>query len=296
MLTINNIYVCNTVDDCIKKLNIDNFKLDTLQLKLFEKKSVRPISIDIREDKCIVVNNFDGTISNIDIKSFTECNRQYICPSPRDVKIYEEYAYICSDEANSIIIYNIMKNSIEMQLKTGIAPNSIVLCEDTKMLFCSNLLEDTISIIDLNNNGVLGEIKVGRYPIKVKLSGDKKFIYVCESNFDEDSKGYISIYSLNNFNLEKRITTGKTPIDMYEDKGLLYVADFEGGSINLINIREGKEEGRLFLGGMPNGVLKHEEKIYVTDYFNGNLYQIDEKFEKIKIIAIGNEPNAMIVV
>ena len=47
---------------------------------------------------------------------------------------------------------------------------------------------------------------------------------------------------------------------------------------------------------MPNGILKHEDKLYVTDYFNGNLYQIDEELENLKIIAIGNEPNAMIIV
>lgn len=296
MLPINNIYVCNTIDDCIKKLNIDNFKIDSLHLKLIDEKSIGPISIDIKENNCIVVNKLDGTISNIDLESFVENNRKYICPAPRDIKIYGDYAYISSNETNSIIMYNIIKEEIEMQLKTGISPGSIVLCEEDSKLFCANILEDTITVIDLKENKVIRNIKVGNYPIKIKLSKDKKLLYVCESNLEDDNNGYISIYSLSNFNLESRVRAGKTPVDIYEDKGILYVSDFEGGSINLINEKEEKEEKRLFLGGMPNGILKHEDKLYVTDYFNGNLYQIDEELENLKIIAIGNEPNAMIIV
>ena len=71
---------------------------------------------------------------------------------------------------------------------------------------------------------------------------------------------------------------------------------FHLGSVKVINIKTGKEFKRINLGGMLNKVIKTENTMYISDYINGILYLIDERNGKLKTIAIGNEPNAMILV
>lgn len=294
MLPIEKIYICNTFDDCINKLDIENFKLDTLHLNLFEKKPVGPIAIDISGGDALVVNKFEGTIAYINLEKFTETTREYICPSPKDIKLYGNYAYVVSDEVNCITIYNILKKTIDLQIKVGNCPESITIDKVKDVLFCANLLDDTVSAINLADNTIINNISVGKYPIKVKMSNDNSMLYVCESNVEKKS-GFISIYSNKNLELQKRIEVGKTPVDFVEDNGILYVTNFEDGSVSIINIRAGLEEKRITLDGMLNRIVKIKEKIYITDYINGNLYEFDTINNKIKIIAIGKEPNAMIL-
>ena len=50
----------------------------------------------------------------------------------------------------------------------------------------------------------------------------------------------------------------------------------------------------LYIGGMPKGILKKDNKLYIGDYLKGRLI-ILEKNKIEKIIAVDSEPNAMIL-
>ena len=48
----------------------------------------------------------------------------------------------------------------------------------------------------------------------------------------------------------------------------------------------------MYVGGMPKGMVVHENKMYVLDYLKGKVYIVEDN--KInKVIAIESEPNAM---
>ncbi len=46
---------------------------------------------------------------------------------------------------------------------------------------------------------------------------------------------------------------------------------------------------------MPRGIIKYKKNIFVGDYGNDRIVKIDLENKKIKNIAVGKEPNAMIL-
>ena len=87
---------------------------------------------------------------------------------------------------------------------------------------------------------------------------------------------------------------GTSPIDMYEDDKNIYVSNFTEGSISIIDKNSFKAVKTLYIGGMPKGILKKDNKIYIGDYLKGRLIVVEGEKVK-KIIAIESEPNAMIL-
>ncbi|MCR6513290.1 hypothetical protein M4I33_00155 [Clostridium sp. LY3-2] len=47
---------------------------------------------------------------------------------------------------------------------------------------------------------------------------------------------------------------------------------------------------------MPISIIKHLNDIFVLDYENGFIKILDDKFKPKKNIAVGKEPNAMLLV
>ena len=118
------------------------------------------------------------------------------------------------------------------------------------------------------------------YPTKVKVSNNEKFVYICESYLGSDENGFLDVFSIETFNHVARVEVGTSPIDLYED--------------SIINKKRYYVEKTLYIGGMPKGILKHKNKLYIGDYLKGRLIVLEEnKIEKI--IAIESEPNAMIL-
>lgn len=269
--------------------------LEKIQLNLQEKE-IGPISIDVKGGIGVVANSYGNSISFLDLVSLKESYRQYIGPNPKDIKFYKKYVCILCNEINSIILYNFISKTIDFVIPSGNYPESFVIDSINDIMLVSNFMESTVSVINLRNKSLDKVIDVGSYPAKVILSKDRKFFYVCETNIGEDKEGFIGIYSINDFKLIKRIKVGVIPSDIYEFNEKIYVTNFGEGTVRVINIKTGREIKKINLGGMLNKVIKTENTMYISDYINGILYLIDERNGKSKTIAIGNEPNAMILV
>ena len=103
------------------------------------------------------------------------------------------------------------------------------------------------------------------------------------------------ILSKKDFSNLLKIKVGKSPVDIWEDNNKLYVSNFEDGTISIINLNLGKEVKKIYVGGMPRGIIKYKENIFVGDYGNQRIVKIDLENKKTKTIAVGKEPNAMIL-
>ena len=161
------------------------------------------------------------------------------------------------------------------------------------MLFVSNMGDNSISVIEAESNEVIQKIQVENTPLKIEVSSNRRYLYVCMSYLGYDQDGYIGVISLDNLKLIEKIRVGYSPVDLFEDNGYLYISNLCGGSISIVNLEKGREEKKIYVGGMPRGILKINESIYSGDYQNGMVNIINLKEEKIKAIAVGKEPNAM---
>lgn len=293
---MSNLYICNTFSDNISVVNIDSFKeIYRIPLSSHSHSRMGPHGICVYKKKLIVANNYSNTISIIGTETNKETSNYFIGAHCNDVAVYKDRAYIVCGELDYIVVFNLVTNRVDEQIPCGSLPHSIQIDQQLQVMIISNFENDSVTIVDLNDTQNIKHMRVGAYPTKALLGLNGEYIVVCESNMGSDTRGSLSIFSLKNNILLNRILLGKNPVDMYLNIYQCYVSNFGEGSISIVDIGNQKEIRRIEIGGMPRGIIKLEEYIYVGDNYNNNLIRLDEKNEKKKVISIGKEPNGMTV-
>lgn len=289
------IILCSTGSDSINKIDTENLKNQSIFLSNGES-PFGPHGLSLYEDKILVANNYNNSISIINYKEFKEENNLYIGAHPNDIIANNDIVYVSCGESNSLIIYDLINERVNFEVPTGRFPHNIALLEDKNLIFISNMGDDSISAIDYLNNKEIKRIKVENTPIKISISKNKKYLYVCMSYLGHDKEGSIGIVEIKTLELVNKIKVGLSPVDLFEDNNYLYVSNLCDGSISVVNLSRLKEENKIIVGGMPRGIVKVKDNIFVGDYLNGilNIIGIDNK--KIKAIPVGSEPNAMTLV
>lgn len=289
------IVVCNTGSDSLNKINTENFNNQSIVLSADES-PFGPHGLSLYKDKILVANNYNNSISLIDYKNFKEEGNIYIGAHPNDIVAHNDLAYVSCGESNSLIIYDLINERVDFEIPTGRFPHNIVLEEERNLLFVSNMEEESISVIDYINSKEIKRIKVENTPMKISISKNNKYLYVCISYLGYDKNGSIGIIELNSLELIRKVNVGLSPVDLFEEDNYIYVSNLCDGSISVVNLNELKEERKIIIGGMPRGIVKIKENIFVGDYLNGKLNIIGTDDKKIKAIALGKEPNAMTLV
>ena len=291
---LSSIVLCNTGADLLSIINLKSLEIKKLLFSVSEI-PIGPHSIRNYEDKIITANNYNDSISIFSKSSMREIKNISIGPKPNDLLQIDEKIYIICGESNSIVIYDLLQNRILWEIKTGSWPHSIDYCNEKKLIFVSNLEDNCTNIINIKNYNTIKTLSTPEYPIKIKVSNNKKFIYICESYLGSDENGYLDVFSIDTFKRIARVEVGTSPIDLYEDIEEIYVTNFTEGSISIINKKKYCIEKTLYIGGMPRCILKKDNKLYIGDYLKGRLI-ILEKNKIDKVIAIDSEPNAMILI
>lgn len=286
------IVLCSTGSDSLNKINTENLKTQSIVLSIGEN-PFGPHGLSLYKDKILVANNYNNSISLIDYKSFKEENNLYIGAHPNDIVACNGIAYVSCGESDSLIAYDLTNERIDFEIPTGRFPHNVELLKEENMLFVSNMGDDSISVIDFINNKEIKRIKVESTPIKINVSKDRRYLYVCMSYLGHDKNGSIGIIELSTLELIYKIKVGFSPVDLFEDGNNLYVSNLCDGSISVVNLEELKEEYRLTIGGMPKGIVKDGDNLFVGNYLSGILNIINLKSKKVKAIPIGSEPNSM---
>lgn len=289
---MNSLLVCNTGSDSISKINIRDFSVENLLLKIGEK-PIGPQGTYLNGGIMYTANNYSNSISIIEKETLTEQGNFYVGPYPNDLVYYDNRLYIACGDANAVNVYDLIEKKIVFKLPTGLWPQNIEVEKDRGLILVSNLQGNSVSIIDANINKEIMSIRTLEYPTQIRISKEKDKFYVCESYIGDSKRGYVEIFSLENFKSLKRIKVGKSPMDICEDGNILYVSNFNDGTISVVDINIGKEVDKIVVGGMPKGILKYENNLYIGDYLRGKIIVLDLESKLTKAIAVGVEPNAM---
>lgn len=289
------VVLCNTGSDSLSKIDTENLKVQNLYLSTGEK-PFGPHGLSLYREKILVTNNYNNSISVINLQEFKEENNLYIGAHPNDITVYNNIAYVTCGESNSLIVYDLLNERINFEIPTGRLPHSIALFSEKELAFISNMGEDNLSVIDCKNNKELKRIKVGENPIKISISNNKKYLYACTSYIGNDKNGVVSIISLDTLMLIDEIEVGLSPVDLFEDNDYLYVSNLCDGSISIVNLKEFKQENKINVEGMPKGIVKSKKYIFIGDYLNSNLCVLNVKNKLVKRISTGIEPNSIILI
>ena len=290
------IYVCNTSSDCISKVNVEEFREEskiTLNTGLSDR--IGPHGICEYHDKIITANSYSNNISVIDTKQGREESKHFIGMHCNDVIVYDNNAYIICGESNNVVVFDLIKNKISEEIPCGNLPHSIAINKETGILVVSNMENDSITLIDCHNKDETKSIKVGSYPTKAIFTVDNKYILVCESNIGSDYRGSIGIISMKNFKMIYRIPVGNCPVDMVCDERYCFVSNFGEGFISVVDINYYEVMKKINIGGMPRGIIKYNQFVFVGDNYNNLLMKVNIFSEDKKIIPIGGEPTGMIL-
>ncbi|MEW9095045.1 MAG: YncE family protein [Clostridiaceae bacterium] len=291
------LYICNTSSDCISKVNLENFKEESkITLTPINFGKIGPHGICKYDERLLTANSYGNSLSILNIKENREESSFFIGAHCNDIVVYKDYAFIICGELNNVIVFDLIKNKVVEEIPCGNLPHSIALNKEKKLLLISNMENDSITLIDCENRENVRNIKVGCYPTKALFSNDGQYIIVCESNLGADFKGSISILSSKNYKLLYRITAGNSPVDMFLEGNNCYVSNFGDGTVSIIDIYYYEEIKKINLGGMPRGIVKVGDYIYVGDNYNNLLIKTNIESETKKSIPIGGEPTGMILV
>ncbi|WP_026884475.1 YncE family protein [Clostridium akagii] len=292
----NYLFVCNTYSDSISIIDIDIFEeIHRIKLNLLKSNRIGPHGVCLYKNKLLIANNYSNSLSLVTPETGKIVSDFFVGMNCNDVKVCGDLAYVICGDSNKIIQFNMEKNEMEEQIPCEDMPHSIDLSKQKQIMVTANMNSDSITIADYGKNNGVRNVRVGSYPTKAIFSIDGNDIYICESNIGSDQCGSISIVSSKDFRILYRIPVGNTPVDMHIEENLCFVSNFGDGTISIVDLNKCRELKRIEIGGMPRGILKYKENLYVGDNYNNLIFRINLNKNSRKKISIGREPSGMLL-
>ena len=196
--------------DIIKNINLDNDFIEYDNNKIGKEVKIdKPSSI-----RTCITNNKNY------VTSF-EDNKIYVIDTSSQLKNAEKYIKLGEDKGPTYIdLYR---------------PN-----DNTIYGYTSNYNDNTVSILDLNNNTKIEDIKVGKNPSFVCVAEKKKLLFV--ANYSDNN---ISCYKLDESGKATKMTehkTGKNPtcIEINPSETHIYITNYGDSTISVFDIDEEK--------------------------------------------------------
>lgn len=172
----------------------------------------------------------------------------------------------------NIVVFDSHDGKMIGHIPVDMIPYDLVVSEDGKTLYVSNLASKSVSVIDTAAMKVVGTIAVGDNPNQMVL-GPEGLLYVACSNDNSvvviDPKTRTAIEKIST-TLQAHAPEGSTPNALAFDKanGLLYVANADNNDIEVIHA--GGRAKNEVVGFIPSGwypsalaYLPKQQKLYV---------------------------------
>ncbi len=219
--------------------------------------------------------------------------------------IITNYAFTQIPESYGETLYDIANDTISNQVShiTNQVPHVIVrdgpsaidVDNTAKKVYVVNQFNNTVSVIDENNDKNIANITVGEGPSDIVVDSSTKKVYVAnrESNT-------ISVINENNYKNIDTILVGRGPssiaIDPFTKK--VYVVNQFNNTVSVINENNYKNIDTILVGRGPSDIAidPFTKKVYVVNQFNNTVSVIDENNDKnIANITVGEGPSDIVV-
>ncbi|WP_194190608.1 YncE family protein [Clostridium chrysemydis] len=285
------IYVSNTFDNSISKVRLKDFYVD--EIKFNDDLKEGPFEIVSFDERIVITNTYSDSISILN-KELEVLNRIYVGKAPKSILIDDYNSYISCSESNSLSKVNLKNGEIECIRGGFNYPYKLEFLKERGIILVCNLFSERIDLIEKERLERIGKIELLGSPTCIKISKSRDHLFVAEESVDLYGKSYLNIYNTKNFNLEKSYIVGALPSDIFETENEILVSNFGDGTINII--KKDNSNKKIEVSGMPISVIKYLNDIFILDYESGFIKTLDENYKNKKNIAVGKEPNAMLLV
>jgi YVTN family beta-propeller protein len=136
---------------------------------------------------------------------------------------------------------------------------------DKGHLLILNSYDESLITLDLDSKRILSKIKLGRFPICLRIYDSKIYILNCDSNslsiFDEDTLIQV-----------EEIYLDEKPSDLQIDSKYrkAYIANANGNSISIINLSDNSMRVDT-LNSQPFRLLLRDSHLYILSYINNGV-------------------------
>ncbi len=214
-----------------------------------------------------VANHLDDTVSVIDITDYSVFTiAGFDNPTGIAVSPDGNYVYVTNYLGNNVSVIDTADNTlVSPNVTVGVKPTGIAVSPDGNWVYVANEDDDSVSVIDTTSMSVKGlPITVGNGPNGVAVTLDGRHVYVANSegipnpDYDpavpDNSDNPIYIYTISvidtNDDSVTTITEGDTPtgIAVSPDGVYMYVTNYTGDSVSVINANDVNYEGEILLG------------------------------------------------
>lgn len=165
-------YVANMGEDSVSVLDLQSFKE-------VEKILVgpTPVTTGITSDgKTLVVTlNKDNALAIIDLTS-GKIDKVKVGNGPAQVYIQpdNQFAYVANqgtedNPSQSVSKVDLKSKKVTSTIETGAGSHGVVTSEDSKFTYVTNMFDNTVSVIDNEQNKVIKTIKVGKTPNGISI-------------------------------------------------------------------------------------------------------------------------------
>lgn len=161
--------------------------------------------------------------------------------------------------------------------------------------YITNSKDDTVSVIDTENNTITATIPVGSFPYGVVVSPDGKKAYV--TNEFSDTVSVINT-TTNNAIATVDAGTGPTGIEITPDGNTIYVVDSGSSTISVINTDTNNITATVNVGNFPYGIAISPDgkTVYVANSGENTISVIDTDTNNITAtVDVGDTPYGVAV-
>ena len=179
-------------------------------------------------------------------------------------------------------------------------------------LYVTNEGSGDLSVIDAATQSVVATVPLGKRPRGIKLSPDRKSLYVALSGSPNAGPGVdrrslppadraadgIGEIDAATLTIKRIIHAGVDPeqLDVSADGSRLYVANEDAAQLTVVDLPSGRIVSTVKVGEEPEGVAVRPDGkvVYVTSEAGGNVFAIDTATNRLLArIAVGHRPRGI---
>jgi YVTN family beta-propeller protein len=149
---------------------------------------------------------------------------------------YREYAYVTNGDSNTVTVLDVVDVRVERELAVGQKPVAVAASPTRNEIYVVNSGaadgQGSVSVINAENNSVLGAINVHRLPVSIEVDSSGGLAYVANSGSNT-----VSVLDLKLRREIAAIGTGEEPVAarLSPDNKTLVVANRRGNSVSLFD-------------------------------------------------------------
>ncbi len=245
-------------------------------------------------DDIYVANSFSNNVTPVDGVTDTALADiagglipQEVSASPNGDTIY-----VSNLDSNDIIVIDPRYKTVKDRIPVSCSPSSIAMMPSGAEALAVCRTSGQIVRIDLAQRRQTATLSVS-FPHSVAINPAAGIAYISRSMFSS----YVDVISLATFSRIASITVGRSPqgLAVSPDGKYLYVANFGGGAISVIDTSTNKVISSISIGSPRNIAVSPDGKtLYVTNYNSGTISVIDAALLTVThTVNVGIHPNGI---